>query len=69
MDKTQKQAQPSRRGFFLGAGAVTAVAAVTAVSTPSLQSSAEPKAETAPERGGGYKVSEHIQRYYRSARV
>ena len=65
---TEKQVQPSRRGFFMGTGAVAAVAAVTAVSTPPL-----PQAQLAespkPERGGGYKISEHIQRYYRSARV
>ena len=28
-----------------------------------------PYVQAAPERGGGYNVSEHIKRYYRTARV
>ncbi|MDI9331875.1 MAG: formate dehydrogenase [Alphaproteobacteria bacterium] len=64
-----KQAQPSRRGFFLGASAATAVAAVAAVSSPLTSSTQVVEEQPKPERGGGYKVSEHIQRYYRSARV
>ncbi len=66
----KEQTRPSRRGFFMGTGAVAAVAAVATVSTTLTQpeSPAQAKQPT-PERGGGYNVSEHIKRYYRSARV
>ena len=62
--------RPTRRGFFMGASAVTAVAAATSVSP--LLKPAEPAQQNqppAPERGGGYNLSEHIKRYYRTARV
>lgn len=66
---TNSQPKASRRGFFLSAS--VAGAAVTAASwlktnAPGL--SAElPKA--APAKGGGYSLSEHVKRYYQSARV
>lgn len=62
----------SRRGFFLGAAtAGAAVAAVTAlpkvvetrVDTADAPSSLPPP----PEKGGGYSLSEHVQRYYKTA--
>ncbi len=64
------QPKPSRRGFFFGA-AVTGAAAAAVVALPGVQapevSSAEPK--PAPEKGGGYSVSEHVKRYYQTTRV
>ena len=67
---TKAQARPSRRGFFMGASAVTAVAAVATVSQKLATSeTAAPTTQPAPERGGGYNLSEHIKRYYRTARV
>ena len=67
---SKEQSRPSRRGFFMGAGAVTAVAAVATVSQTLGSPEAQPQLkQPTPERGGGYNVSEHIQRYYRSARV
>jgi hypothetical protein len=67
---SKSQARPSRRAFFIGASAATAVVAV-ATATQKLGSSeqAEPQPEPTPERGGGYKLSEHVKRYYRTARV
>lgn len=60
----------SRRRVFAGAGAVGAVAAVAAV-LPSAPAAphAELDAKPAPEGGGGYRVSEHVLRYYQTAKV
>jgi hypothetical protein len=69
-DQAQDQAIPSRRGFFIGAAATgAAVAAVTAMpglSAPSAELNTLPPA---PENGGGYSLSEHVKRYYQTARV
>ena len=60
----------SRRTLFAGAGTVGAVAAVASVmpgvSAPET-AAAEPK--PAPERGGGYSLSEHVKHYYRTTRI
>ena len=61
----------SRRGFFAGAASVGAVAATAAVLpriAPVTETVAAP-AEPMPERGGGYRMSEHIQRYFKTTRV
>ncbi|OYU44734.1 MAG: formate dehydrogenase [Burkholderiales bacterium PBB4] len=61
----------SRRTLFAGAGTAGALAAVVSLSaTPQ----AIPEAQTAepkppPEKGGGYSLSEHVKRYYRTTRV
>lgn len=64
------QPKPSRRGFFFGAAATGAVAAV-AVALPGAQvpdlTAQLPKA--APEKGGGYSLSEHVKHYYRTTRI
>ncbi|MBE7940973.1 MULTISPECIES: twin-arginine translocation signal domain-containing protein [Ramlibacter] len=70
MDSTQ---QRSRRGFMLGAAvagaAAAAVASLASVKRPQAPV-AEPEPQPAPPaNGGGYRVSEHIQRYYKSARI
>ena len=61
----------SRRTLFAGAGTVGAVAAVATV-MPGIQATetaaaTEPK--PAPERGGGYTLSEHVKHYYRTTRI
>ena len=61
----------SRRRVFAGAGTAGALAAVAAVlplgkSTPE-QVAAEPKA--APDTSGGYRLTEHVKRYYQTAKV
>ena len=64
------QTKPSRRGFFFGAAATgAAVAAVVA-----LPRVAVPQAEILaplplPEKGGGYSLSEHVKRYYKTTRI
>ncbi|MCA0325907.1 MAG: formate dehydrogenase [Proteobacteria bacterium] len=60
----------SRRVLFAGAGTAGAAAALSSV-MPLVQPRApvaEP-ARPAPERGGGYVLSEHVKRYYKTART
>ena len=67
---SEKTPAVTRRNLFAGAATVGAVAAATSVLptmvNPSLPS---PAAPPKPERGGGYNLSEHVQRYYKTARV
>jgi len=61
----------SRRRLFAGAGTAGALAAAAAV-LPRTQAdapvaAAEPAA--APEAGGGYQLTAHVQRYYQTAKV
>ena len=62
---------PSRRGFLMGAavaaGATAAVAPRMGASAPEVAEVVEPR--PMPERGGGYSLSEHVQRYYQTTRV
>ena len=59
----------SRRTLFAGAGTVGAVAAATSV-LPSVQNIAPQILQKAkPERGGGYELSEHVKRYYKTTLV
>ena len=64
------QPKPSRRRFFAGAAAAgAAAAAVTAL--PSLKHVQPTAAELAPppEKGGGYQLTEHVKRYYKTTLV
>jgi hypothetical protein len=69
---SQSRTQPSRRGFMLGTAAVSAAAAAVATlprtepETPSAPASEKPPA---PDNGGGYRLSEHVKRYYQTTRV
>jgi hypothetical protein len=60
----------SRRRLFAGAGTAGALAAA-AVTLP-LVRPAEPvvgAAKRAPDKGGGYQVTQHVLDYYRTTRV
>lgn len=59
----------SRRHVFAGAGTVGALAAaaVLPLSRESTAVAVEPKA--VPERGDGYQVTQHVLRYYETAKV
>jgi len=62
--------KPSRRGFFFGAAA-TGAAAAAVMALPGVQPpevAAQPL-KPAPEKGGGYSASAHVERYYKTARV
>lgn len=59
----------SRRTLFTGAGAAGAVA-VAASLLPGRQVESHDVAEQpAPEKGGGYRLSEHIKHYYQTTRL
>ncbi|MGE5523354.1 MAG: twin-arginine translocation signal domain-containing protein [Rhodospirillaceae bacterium] len=66
MDK-EHQGTPSRRNFLLavGAGSVAAAAAVMSGGTPPSQISST-KDKTS---GQGYRLTEHVRNYYRTAQV
>jgi hypothetical protein len=68
-EQTNDQATPSRRGFFMGAAAGAAAAAVTAMPGLSTPSAELNKLPPVPENGGGYSLSEHVKRYYQTTRV
>ncbi len=63
----------SRRKALAGAGAVGAVAAVAAVASSAVVSAPEQTAQAQPEPANpdqaGYRLTEHIKRYYSTARV
>jgi hypothetical protein len=69
-EQSKDQVAPSRRGFFMGAAAagaaVAAVSALPGMNTPEAVAKTLPPA---PENGGGYSLSEHVKRYYQTARV
>jgi anaerobic selenocysteine-containing dehydrogenase len=60
----------SRRSFFAGAAAVgVATAAVTTLPAVNAPTTAANTLPPAPDNGGGYSLSEHVKRYYKTARV
>ena len=61
----------SRRRIFAGAGTAGALAAAAAVLPLSRepQVDAKPAHQPAPEQGGGYQLTEHVKRYYQTAKV
>lgn len=66
----EPQGKLSRRTLFAGAGTAGAIAAVATV-MPSAQSvaPAAQDARPAPTKGGGYHMSEHIKRYFKTTLV
>ena len=62
------QSKPTRRSLFAGLGAVAAAGvAVKLASKAPEPAAAEPEA-VEPE-GPGYRLSEHIKKYYRTAKI
>jgi len=61
------QSKPGRRTFFAGMGAVAAagIAAKLASNPPDTSPPAEPE----PPPGSGYRLTEHIQKYYRTTKI
>ena len=60
----------SRRTLFAGAGTVGAVAAAASL-IPSIQPAEQAAAplKPPPANGGGYSLSEHVKRYYKTTLV
>ena len=68
---SESQAKPSRRGFIMGAAAAGAATAAV-VTIPKTIAPEAPVAEAlppAPENGGGYQLTEHVKRYYKTTLV
>lgn len=63
------QPKASRRGFFLSASvAGAAVASAKWINTQEPVPVTE-SLKPAPEKGGGYTLSEHVKRYYKTTLV
>jgi hypothetical protein len=66
------RAKLSRRSIFAGAGTAGALAAAATV-LPRIgqqpDDTAAPQPAAPPEKGGGYQLSEHVQRYYKTTRI
>lgn len=58
----------SRRTVFAGAGAVGAAAAAAAL-VPGVAKSSATVAAAVPPATGGYQLTEHVRRYYQTAKV
>ena len=66
---SQESATLSRRRMFAGAGGVGALAAVAAV-LPGIKTEAPAAVVSSAETSeGGYQLTEHVKRYYQTARV
>lgn len=68
---SESKPKPSRRGFMLGA-AVAGAATAAVVTLPKVQDEGTAQAEPtppAPANGGGYRVTEHVKRYYKTTLI
>ena len=69
----ENQPKPSRRGFFMGAAAVSAASGIAVLASNRL--SVAPTVEAVatvlpmPEKGGGYSLSDHVKHYYKTAQI
>jgi hypothetical protein len=67
---SQPKSKLSRRQLFAGAGTVGAMAAAASLLPGAVQESApEPQAKQPPARGGGYQLTEHVKKYYKTTLV
>ena len=68
----QPKSKLSRRTLFAGAGAVGAAAAAVALipsAVPDPSAQAAQALKPPPERGGGYQLTEHVKKYYRTTLI
>jgi hypothetical protein len=65
----QRQTQLGRRRLFAAGGTVGALAAAAAVLPLSKPAETPAAAKPAPEKGGGYQLTAHVQQYYDTARL
>lgn len=65
----QPKSKLSRRTLFVGAGTAGALTAAATLLPGALQETPAPVAKQPPAKGGGYHVTEHVKRYYRSTLV
>jgi hypothetical protein len=69
--KSGSNAQADRRALLAGAGAVGALAGVAALlpSPPPVAGAVADATPASPAAAQGYQVTEHVLRYYQTARV
>jgi hypothetical protein len=66
----QPNSKLSRRHLFVGAGAVGTLAATASLLPGAVpEKIASPQLKEPPERGGGYQLTDHVKRYYKSTLV
>ncbi len=65
----QQQTPLGRRRLFAAGGTVGALAAAAAVLPLSKPVETPAAAKPAPEKGGGYQLTAHVQQYYDTARL
>lgn len=68
----QPHSKLSRRTLFAGAATVgAAAAAVTLIpgAVPADAAASAPALKPAPERGGGYQLTERVKQYYKSTLI
>ena len=67
---SEQKSRLSRRTLFAGAGTIGAIAAAATV-LPQIaqQSDAAPASREPPAKGGGYQLTDHVKRYYKSTLV
>lgn len=67
----QSQAKPDRRQMLAGAGTAAALATAALVLKTPHRGAPAPEAATnaEPDAPAGYRVTDHVMRYYRTARV
>ena len=63
------QAIASRRGFFLSASVAGAAVASTAWLKAPVPAAVSQLPKPAPEKGGGYSLSDHVKQYYKTTLV
>ncbi len=67
---SQPKSKLSRRQLFAGAGTAGAVAAAASLLPRAVQQPVvNPEPKEPPARGGGYQLTEHVKRYYKSTLV
>jgi hypothetical protein len=69
---SQAPSKLSRRTLFAGAGTAGAVAVVASLlpaAQPVEQEQASKELKPAPEKGGGYQLTEHVKQYYQTTRL
>ncbi len=67
---SQPKSKLSRRQLFAGAGTAGAVAAAASLLPGAVQQPvAAPETREPPARGGGYQLTDHVKRYYKSTLV
>ena len=67
---SQPKSKLSRRTLFAGAGTAGALAAAATLLPGAVQDTAAlPQINEPPAKGGGYQLTEHVKRYYKSTLV